>query len=127
MRLLDILLGLPSLHTPNLQLRYKNHLFLTHIKDNVADPDPGSGIQDPVPFWPWITIRDPQEVFSGSRISDSSLKIDRNFFLQHFKNKIIFSFVKFVATKKGMTSNFFIPLFCCCFCIRDPRSGIRDG
>jgi hypothetical protein len=25
-----------------------------------------------------------------------------------------------------MTTNFFTPLFCCCFWIRDPRSGIRD-
>ncbi len=35
--------------------------------------------------------------------------------------------MKFVATKKGMTTNFiFTPLFCCYFWIRDPRSGIRD-
>jgi hypothetical protein len=26
-----------------------------------------------------------------------------------------------------MTQIFFAPLFCCCFWIRDPRSGIRDG
>jgi hypothetical protein len=32
------------------------------------------------------------------------LKIDPNFFLQHFKNKIILNFVKFMATKKGMTT-----------------------
>jgi hypothetical protein len=29
------------------------------------------------------------------------------FFLQHFKNKIIYNFVKFVATKEDMTTNFF--------------------
>jgi hypothetical protein len=40
----------------------------------------------------------------------NSLKIDPNFFLQHFKTKIIFNFVKFVATLKGMTTNFFSPL-----------------
>ncbi len=34
--------------------------------------------------------------------------------------------MKFVATKKGLTTNFFTPLFCCCFWIRDPKSGIRD-
>ncbi len=69
-------------------------------------------IQDPVPFWPL----DPGsgKVFSGSRIPNpyvwelsdnflgkqlyNSLKIYRNFFLQHFKTKIIFNFVKFVAT-----------------------------
>jgi hypothetical protein len=37
----------------------------------------------------------------------NSLKIGPNFFLQHFKNKIIYNFVKLVATKKGMTINFF--------------------
>ena len=32
------------------------------------------------------------------------------FFFQHFKNKIIFYLVKFVAIKKGMTKIFFSPL-----------------
>ncbi len=32
------------------------------------------------------------------------------FCLLHFKNKIIFNFVKIVATKKEMTTNFFSPL-----------------
>jgi hypothetical protein len=40
----------------------------------------------------------------------NSLKTGPNFFLRHFKNKIIFNFVKLVATKKGMTTNFFSPL-----------------
>jgi hypothetical protein len=44
------------------------------------------------------------------------------FFLQHFKNKIIFNFVKFVDTKKGITTHFFSPLsFVPVF-----GSGIRD-
>ncbi len=76
-------------------------------------------IRDPVPFWPL----DPGSglVFSGSWISDlgpgsqthifDSLvtifwvksyilysKIDPHFFLQHFKTKIIFNLMKFVAT-----------------------------
>ncbi len=43
----------------------------------------------------------------------------------------MFNLVKFVATKKGMTTNkfFFTPLFCCCFWIRDPgwvKIRIRD-
>ncbi len=47
------------------------------------------------------------------------MKMGPNFFLQHFKNKIMFNYVKFVATKKGMTTNFFCtPLFL------DPGSGI---
>jgi hypothetical protein len=55
------------------------------------------------------------------------LKIGPNFFLQHFKNKIIYIFVKFVATKKGMTTNLFSPLsFVPAFGsgIRDPGSGM---
>jgi hypothetical protein len=52
----------------------------------------------------------------------NSLKTGPNFFLQHFKNKIILKFVKFVATKKGLTINFFSPLsFFAVF-----GSGIRD-
>jgi hypothetical protein len=42
----------------------------------------------------------------------------------------MFNYVKFVATKKDMTTNFFFtPLFCCCFWIRDPgwvKIRIRD-
>jgi hypothetical protein len=38
------------------------------------------------------------------------LKTDPNFFLQHFKTKINYDFVKFMATKRGMTTNFFSPL-----------------
>ncbi len=53
----------------------------------------------------------------------NSLKIGPNVFLRQFKNKIIINFVKFVATKKGMTTNFFPPLsFVAVF-----GSGIRDG
>ncbi len=113
----------------------------------VADPDPGSGAF----FTPGSGIR---KVFSGSRISDpgsripkpyfwklsdnflrkmfyNSLKIGLNFFLQHFKTKIIFYFVKFVATEKGMTTIFFHPSLLWLFLdpgseIRDPGSGIRD-
>jgi hypothetical protein len=32
-----------------------------------------------------------------------------------------------MATKKGRTTNVSPLLFCCCFWIRDPGSGIRDG
>jgi hypothetical protein len=41
----------------------------------------------------------------------------------------MFNFVKFVATKKGLTTNFFSPLFFVAvfgFGIRDPGSSIRD-
>ncbi len=100
-------------------------------------------IRDPVPFWPQVPgsgIRN--GFFSGSRIPNlyvwelsdnflgkkfnNSWKTGPNFFLLHFKNKTIYNFVKFVATKKGLTNFFFTPLFSCCFWIRDPGSGIRD-
>jgi hypothetical protein len=60
----------------------------------------------------------------------NSLKTGPNFFLQHLKNKIIFNFVKLVATKKGLTTNFFSPLsFVAVFGsgIRDLGSRIRNG
>jgi hypothetical protein len=40
----------------------------------------------------------------------NSFKIDPNFYLQHFKNKIIYNFVQFVATKRGLTKKIFSPL-----------------
>jgi hypothetical protein len=52
------------------------------------------------------------------------VKIGPNFFLQHFKNKIIYNFVKFVAAKKGMATNFFHPSLL--FLFLDPGSEIRD-
>jgi hypothetical protein len=56
----------------------------------------------------------------------NSLKIGPNFFLHHFKNKLIFNFVKFVATKKGMTTIFSPLSFVAVFGsgIRDPGSGM---
>ncbi len=69
---------------------------------------PGSGIG-------FFRIPDPKAIFL--ELSDNflgkkfynSLKIGPNFFLQHFNTKIIVNFVKFVATWKGMTKNFFHP------------------
>jgi hypothetical protein len=69
---------------------------------------------------------------------NNSWKIGPNFFLQNIKNKIIFSFVKFVATKNGLTKKIFHPSLLLLFLdpgseirdpgseIRDPGSGIRD-
>ncbi len=57
----------------------------------------------------------------------NSLNIGPNFFLQLFKTKIIFNFVKFAAREKVMTTNFFSPLsFVAVFGtgIRDPGSGL---
>jgi hypothetical protein len=59
----------------------------------------------------------------------NSFKIGPSFFLQAFKNKIIFNFVKFLATKKGMTTNFLSSLPVVTVFgsgIGDPRSGTRD-
>ncbi len=44
------------------------------------------------------------------------------FFHRHFKTKIIFNSVKFVATLKGMTTNFFHPSLLVMFL--DPGSGM---
>jgi hypothetical protein len=99
-------------------------------------------IRDPVPFWPldpgsglgFFRIPDPRsripnpyfwelgDNFLGKKFYNS-LKIGPNFFLQHFRAKIIFNFVKFVATWKNKTTNFFSSLsFVAVF-----GSGIRDG
>ncbi len=81
-------------------------------------------IRGPVPFDPGI----PNPYFW--ELSDNcfgkkfynSLKTGPNFFLQHSKNKIIYNFVKFMDTIKGMPTNFFSPLsFIAVFV-----SGIRD-
>jgi hypothetical protein len=74
-------------------------------------------IRDPVPFWPldpgsgigFFRISDPgsqTHTFDFWELSDNflgkkfynSLKIYSNFFLQHPKTKIMYNFVKFVAT-----------------------------
>jgi hypothetical protein len=51
-------------------------------------------------------------------------KIDPNIFLQHFKNKITYNFVKFVTTKRGLTKKKLNPSLLLLFL--DPESGIRD-
>jgi hypothetical protein len=43
----------------------------------------------------------------GKKKFYNSLKTGPNYFLQHLKNKILLNFVIFVATKKGVTTNFF--------------------
>ncbi len=63
---------------------------------------------------------------SGSIIPVLRIRFFENwpkFFHQHFKNKIIFNFVKFVATKKDMTNNFFHPSLLLLFL--EPGSEIR--
>ena len=69
-------------------------------------PDLGSRIPDPNPnpdFWGL------GDNFLGKNFNNS-WKIGPNFFLRHIKNKIIFSFVKFVATKNGLTKKIFVTL-----------------
>jgi hypothetical protein len=101
----------------------ENIFFLPVLRIRIRDPvpfrpvDPGSGIG---------LFRIPD---LGSRIPDfkliflKALKFGPNFFLQQFKNKIILHYVKFLAPKKDMTTNFFSPLSCSCFWIRDPGMG----
>jgi hypothetical protein len=92
---------------------------------------PGSGIR--IRFFPDLGSRIPNPYFWGlgdnflSENFNNSWKIGPNLFLQHIKNKIIFSFVKFVATKNGLTKKKFSPLsFVAVFGsgIRDPGSGM---
>ncbi len=90
------------------------------------DPNPGSGIRNRFIPGPGSQIPNPNflelnDKFLGKKFYNS-LKTG----LQHFKNKTIFNFVKFVAIKKYMTTNFFHPLLCCGFWIRDwdPGSGM---
>jgi hypothetical protein len=67
-------------------------------------PDLGSWISD-TGYW-ILDLGSQTHIFENlvtiflSKKFYNSLKIGPNFFLQHFKNKIIFSYVKFVATKK---------------------------
>jgi hypothetical protein len=85
-------------------------------------PDLGSRI--PTPY-----LLELSEKFLGKKFYNS-LKTGPNLFLQRLKNKIILNFVKFVSTKKGLTTNFFSPLsFVAVFWIRDPewvKIRIRD-
>jgi hypothetical protein len=99
---------------------------------SVADPGSGIGFfripnlgsRIPTPYFLELS-----EKFLGKKFYNS-LKTGPDFSLQNLKNKIIFNFVKFVTTKKGLTTNFFSPLsFVAVFGsgIRDPGSWIRDS
>ncbi len=87
----------------------------TRIRDRFF-PDPGSRILNPY----FLELGDK---FLGQKFYNS-LKTGPNFFLKHFKNKIIFNFVKFVATKKVWQQSIsplsFVEVFGCG--IRDPES-----
>ena len=101
-------------------------------KSSVADPYPGSGAF----LTPGSRIRnrffpDPGSLIPNTyfwELSDNllckklynSLKIGPNFFLLHFKTKIIFNFVKCGYIKRNDNKFFSTPLICC-------RFGIRDG
>jgi hypothetical protein len=82
-------------------------------------PDIWSRISDPGSKNPYFWK--PSYSFLGKKFY-ISLKICQIFFLQHFKNKIIFNFLKFMATKKGMTTNFFHSSLL--FLFLDPKSGM---
>ncbi len=93
-----------------------------NIELSVADPDLGSAIG-------FFRIPDPKSIFFWE-LSDNflgkkfynSLKIGPNFFLQHFKTKIIINFVKFVLHKKLWQQIFFHPSLLLLFL--DPGSGM---
>ncbi len=78
-----------------LRIRIRDRvLFDPWIRDRFF-PDPGSRIPDPGSqdhiFKSFLTIFFCKNFYN-------SLKIGPNFFLQHFKAKIIYNYVKFVAT-----------------------------
>jgi hypothetical protein len=98
------------------------------------DPGPGSGIRNRFFFQiPDLGSRiltpyflELSDKFLGKKFYNS-LKTGQSVFHQLLKNKIIFNIVKFVATKKGLTTNFFSPLsFVAVFGsgIRAPGSGM---
>ncbi len=95
---------------------------------NFFTPEPGSGIRNRFFPGPGSGSRNPyflelSDKFLGKKFYNS-LKTGPTFFLQHFKNKIIFNFVIFVATNKGMTTYFFFsPLSF----VEVFGSGILDG
>jgi hypothetical protein len=116
-------LGIRYLLTVRLFDRLSSCCYFPGHPGSGAFLTPGSGIRNK--FFP-----DPgsqTHIFEGL-VTIFWVKIGPNFFSSAYQNKIIFSFfVKFVATKDGLTTNFFFtPVFCFCFWIRDPRSGIRD-
>ncbi len=80
--------------------------------DNFLTPGPGSGIQNR--FFPDLGSRIPNpsfwelsDKFLGKKLY-FSLKPGSNFFLQHFKNQIIYNFVKFVASVADPGSGAFL-------------------
>ncbi len=133
----------PPPSSPHFTFLYKAHFQLSILSRSVVDPEPRSGIRCFFDPWIWdpgsgmVFFRIPDRIpnphlweFSYNFLDKkfySSSKIGPNIFLQHFKNKIINNFVKFVATKKGLTKKcVFTPLFSYCFWIRDPESEICD-
>jgi hypothetical protein len=97
----------------------------------------GSRAGRPKNTWIRIRIRNTGVAYPGSQTNifesliasvwvESSIilsKLAQIIFLRQFKINIIFDFLQ----QKVGQQIFFTPLFCCCFWIRDRRSGIRDG
>jgi hypothetical protein len=112
----------------------------------VLEPELRIRIRGPVPFWPL----DPGSGIGFFQIPDLGSRIPNPYFWEHSDNflskklydslkigpKIFFliisklnnfKFCEICGYKKKYDNKFcFTPLFCCCFWIRDPRSGIRD-
>jgi hypothetical protein len=89
-------------------LRNTSFYYSILLWASVADPGygafltPGSGIRNrffPDPGSQSHIFESLVTIFWAKKFYNS-LKIGPNFFLQHLKNKIIFNFEKFVATKK---------------------------
>ncbi len=87
---------------------------------SVEDPDAGSGAFLTPGSWIWHRVFPDPYLGSQTRIFRSSLTVFGQKVLYLLTDNMSFNFVKFVATKKGKTTNFFAFLFCCCCWIRDP-------
>jgi hypothetical protein len=87
----------------------------------------GSRICDPGS--PAHIFKSLETIFLDKKYLNDSLSVGSNFFLYLFKHEIVLNYVRFVATKKDMTTNFYPSLL---LFLLDPRSGmdkirIRDN
>ncbi len=105
---------------PEQALRGKGNIRLTDLEMMGSfQVIPDLGCQIPNPYF--IELSDKFLV----KKFNNSFETGPNFSLYHFKNKIMFNFVKSVATRNGMTTNFFHPSLLLWFL--DPVSEIRNG
>ncbi len=112
--------------------KFSGPVLRIRIRDSVPflPLDPGSGIgfsrsriPDLVSWIPNPYFWELWDIFWGKKFYNA-LKIGPNFFLQHFKIKIV-KFCEIYDSKEKLWQQiFFTNVFHCCFWIRDPGSGM---